>query len=86
MEWSLGKRIKIARIERGISQRELARQTGLRQSHLSLIENDKHDPSATAVRTIARVLRVNANYLLGLSGDLQGGQDKESEYVAAAVA
>ena len=48
MEWSLGKRVKIARIERDISQHQLAELTGLRQSHVSLIENDRHDPSASA--------------------------------------
>jgi transcriptional regulator with XRE-family HTH domain len=67
MEWSLGKRLKIARIERRISQRQLARQTGLRQSHLSMIENDKHDPSATIVRILAGALKVTAGYLLGLT-------------------
>ena len=36
-----------------------------------MIESDKHDPSATIVRTLAQVLRVNANYLLGLSSDLR---------------
>ena len=62
MEWSLGKALKKARIDTGISQRELARRTGLRQSHLSLIENDRHDPSATIVRTLAQALGVSSDY------------------------
>ena len=45
--------IKMARIERGISKQQLARDAGLHQSHLSMIESDKHDPSATIVRTLA---------------------------------
>ena len=79
MTWSLGKRLKIARIERGISQRQLAQQTGLRQSHLSMIENDKHDPSATMVRTLARALGVTTDYLLGMDAE-------DSELLAAAAA
>ena len=69
MSWSLGKAIKKVRIEQGISQRALAQQAGLRQAHLSLIENDHHDPSATIVRTLARVLGVSADVLLGLAGE-----------------
>jgi transcriptional regulator with XRE-family HTH domain len=69
MSWSLGKAIKKVRIDKGISQRDLAHQAGLRQAHLSLIENDHHDPSATIVRTLARVLGVSADVLLGLSGE-----------------
>jgi transcriptional regulator with XRE-family HTH domain len=69
MSWSLGKAIKKVRIEQGMSQGALAQQAGLRQAHLSLIENDHHDPSATIVRTLARVLGVSADVLLGLSGE-----------------
>jgi transcriptional regulator with XRE-family HTH domain len=99
MKWSLGKRVKIARIERDISQQELAALTGLRQSHVSLIENDRHDPSASAVRALAEALDVSADYLLGLSGELhvsrrrKGGKKAldlalvdESEQVPTAVA
>ena len=88
MPWSLGKRLKITRIERGISQRRLAQQTGLRQSHLSMIENDKHDPSATIVRTLARALGVSADYLLGLSNDVSDlrDEDADTESLPAGVA
>jgi transcriptional regulator with XRE-family HTH domain len=78
MEWSLGKRVKIARIERDISQQELAELTGLRQSHVSLIENDRHNPSATAVRLLAQALDVSADYLLGLSGELKVSRSRKS--------
>jgi len=67
MEWSLGKRIKMARIQRDISQQQLAKKAGLRQSHLSLIENDKHDPGAKVVRVLAEALGVTGGYLLGLT-------------------
>jgi len=89
MEWSLGKALKKARIDTGISQRELARRTGLRQSHLSLIENDRHDPSATIVRTLAQALGVSSDYLLDLTDDprprprrRRQGDDSEEEEAA----
>ena len=78
MEWSLGKRVKIARIERDISQHQLAELTGLRQSHVSLIENDRHDPSASAVRALAQALDVSTDYLLGLSGELKVSRNRKS--------
>ena len=78
MEWSLGKRVKIARIERDISQQQLAELTGLRQSHVSLIENDRHDPSARAVRALAQALDVSTDYLLGLSGELKVSRQRKS--------
>lgn len=74
MEWSLGKRVKMARIERGMSQQQLASAATLRQSHLSMIENDHHDPSATIVRNLARALEVTAGYLLGLTEKMNSEQ------------
>jgi transcriptional regulator with XRE-family HTH domain len=82
VEWSLGKRVKIARIERGMSQQQLAKGAGLRQSHLSMIENDRHDPSATIVRDLAQALGVTAGYLLGLTDKM----DSETLPIAPAFA
>ena len=87
MSWSLGKAIKKVRIDKGISQRDLAHQAGLRQAHLSLIENDHHDPSATIVRTLARELGVSADVLLGLSSEADAaGVSPSHPHQAAAVA
>jgi transcriptional regulator with XRE-family HTH domain len=86
MEWSLGKRVKIARIERDISQQQLAELTGLRQSHVSLIENDRHDPSASAVRALAQALDVSTDYLLGLSGELKVSRNRKSGKKATELA
>ena len=77
MEWSLGKRVKIARIERDLSQQQLATLTGLRQAHVSLIENDHHDPSASVVRRLAEALHVSSDYLLGLSGELKTSRSRQ---------
>jgi transcriptional regulator with XRE-family HTH domain len=85
MESSFGRRVKMARIERGFSQQQLAAQTGLRQSHLSMIENGRHDPSATIVRKLAEALDVDANFLLGLSSDLKGMKGKDKQKWPAGV-
>jgi transcriptional regulator with XRE-family HTH domain len=76
----------MARIERGLSQQQLAALADLRQSHLSMIENDRHDPSATIVRKLATALDVDANFLLGLSSTLRGVKDKGNQQRSAALA
>jgi len=71
MAWSFGKCVKIARIERGMSQQELARAAGMRQSHLSMVENARHAPSVSVMRHLTHALGVNAEYLLGLGAALR---------------
>jgi transcriptional regulator with XRE-family HTH domain len=83
MEWSFGRRVKVARAERGLSQQQLAAKAGVHQSHLSMIENDRHDPSATIVRKLAEALDVDANFLLGLSSTLRSVKGKESQRMPA---
>src|SRR5262245_56624563 len=64
----LGSRIRRARQERGITQKCLADRVGISPQGLNMIETNKTpDPAASRVREIARVLRVRADYLLGLS-------------------
>ena len=90
MAWAFGKRIKIARIERNMSQQELAEAAGLRQAHLSMIENGRHYPSVEVARRLTHALRVNAQYLLGLGQPLEtvdyGELEPEAEGTAAGVA
>jgi transcriptional regulator with XRE-family HTH domain len=67
MAWSFGKRLQHVRIERGISQQDLAAHAQIRQSHLSMLERALHYPNASIVRRLVHALRVNPDYLLGLS-------------------
>jgi len=78
---SLGERIRKAREHYGMSQAELARRIKISKQALYQMESGKtEDPGALKIKAIATTLRVNANYLLGLSDDM------ESEYEAAEVA
>lgn len=52
--WHL--KLRRARIERTLSQRELARRVGLPQSHVSKIENGHVDPGLSTAIEIARAL------------------------------
>ena len=81
MSETLGARIRRARTHYGMSQAELARRVGISTQGMNLIEGGKTpDPAASRVREIARVLRVSADYLLGLKDDI------DKELLPAAVA
>ncbi|MBC8233970.1 helix-turn-helix transcriptional regulator [bacterium] len=60
----LGKTIKSLRIETGLKQKELAEKIGISPNYLSLIENDKREPSISLIEKIAEVLNIPASYIM----------------------
>lgn len=71
----IGERIRAARIEKGLSQEELAGDTFSR-SYISELENNKRRPSAQTIRTLARQLGKPMDYFL---------QDEQQEVIAKAI-
>ena len=67
MAETIGARIRAARTAYGMSQAELGRRLGLTRQQMNNIEMDRQPPTGYQVADIARILRVNGNYLLGLS-------------------
>lgn len=61
------KRLKELREEKGLSQNQLAKQTGLSQVSVSLWESKKKNPSIDAVIVLAKFFDVSSDYLLGLT-------------------
>lgn len=59
-------RLKSLRIERGLSQSQLAKETGLSQAAINYWEACERQPSATVIITIAKYFNVTTDYLLGL--------------------
>ncbi len=59
---TVGERLRRLRIERGLSQRELA-QVGVSHSYLSRLEQGRRAPSVKALRLLAKPLGVTADYL-----------------------
>lgn len=60
-------RLKELRIEKGLSQRGLAKLLDLNYSAIQRWENGTCIPNAEAVVIVARFFSVSADYLLGLS-------------------
>lgn len=63
----LGKIIKKARENAGLTQEQLAEKVGVHPSYVSRIERGKEDnPTREVLRNIAKLLNVKAEDLLGL--------------------
>lgn len=66
-----GNRLREAREQRGLSQRELAQLCNMGEVQIHRYEAEKTDPSSKHLRVMAEALGVTADYLLGLSSDPQ---------------
>ncbi len=66
-----GDRLKQIRVERELSQDELAERVNVGQSQLARYEASKADPSLEVVARFARELEVSADWLMGLVDDRQ---------------
>lgn len=63
---NIGENIKKARKAAGVSQKELAEQTGVYQKDISRWENGERTPSVVALAQICKVLNVSADDILEL--------------------
>lgn len=78
----LGQRIKQARARKGWSQRELARQAGVRHAIVSELETGKKtDTTGMILKRLARALGVSVDYLVGTFED-----DSQGDFEPADVA
>jgi ribosome-binding protein aMBF1 (putative translation factor) len=59
----VGDRIRQARRKAGLTQKELAERSGLRQSHISRLERGRHSPSFVTVEKIAKALDIPVSQL-----------------------
>ena len=64
-----GQRIRELRIEKGLTQTQLAEQLGLTQKSVSKYELEQLDLSTELVVKISRFFDVSSDYLLGMSDD-----------------
>lgn len=67
-EKTLGEHIRDARVAKGPSLRELARQLTITPSYLSDIENDRRVPAEEVLRAIANLLQLDFDTLMAMAG------------------
>lgn len=66
---NLGNAIRFCRTQRGMTQEELAKKAGLSPSYISLLEQNKRDPTFSKLETIAAQLGLPTSILLFLASD-----------------
>ena len=72
----LGERLKQARERKGWSQRELARQAGVRHAIISELETGKKTDTVSGIlKRLARVLGVSVDYLIGTFEEEDEGEE-----------
>lgn len=63
--YAIGKKIKAARKNLGMTQKELAIRTGYTESGISRIEKGEIDLPVSKIKTLSQTLRVPVDYLIG---------------------
>jgi transcriptional regulator with XRE-family HTH domain len=66
---NLGKAIRLCRVQRNLSQGELARRAEMSNSYLSLLERNQRDPTMSILEQIASALDIPLVLLLFLSAN-----------------
>ncbi|MBI1983222.1 MAG: helix-turn-helix transcriptional regulator [Acidobacteria bacterium] len=64
MKKSFGRTLKLIRIEKGLSQGDIEKRTGLLRSYLSRVENGHTVPSLDTLRKIAAALEISVGTLV----------------------
>lgn len=63
---NLGETIKYYRLEKGLTQPELAKLVGVSKGMISIWENNVNEPKASYVKELCTHLEISANVLLGI--------------------
>src|SRR5919206_2734804 len=66
---SIGERVMVMRRRRGLTQQELATKAQMSKTALNRLENGLQSVYAERLATLARILNVSSDYLLGLQDD-----------------
>ena len=61
-----GKRLRILRLERNLTQKQLANEIGNTQSAIVYWESNKQEPTISTLKKLCRFFNVSADYLIGL--------------------
>ena len=67
-------RIKIARVEKGLTQEELAEKVGVTRQTIGLIEKEQYNPTIILCLRLSRVLDKNLDQLFWMEVDDYGGK------------
>lgn len=86
---NMGEKLKSLRIEKNLTQKQVADRIGLAISAVSSYESGTRYPSYDVLVKLARIFHVSTDYLLGITNtrniDVTGLRDNEIELVSQLV-
>ena len=86
---NMGEKLKSLRIEKNLTQKQVADRMGLAISAVSSYESGTRYPSYDVLVKLARIFHVSTDYLLGITNtrniDVTGLRDNEIELVSQLV-
>ena len=86
---NMGEKLKSLRIEKNLTQKQVADRIGLAISAVSSYESGTRYPSYDVLIKLARIFHVSTDYLLGITNtrniDVTGLRDNEIELVSQLV-
>jgi len=81
----LGKSIKMARINAAKTQQEIAVDTGVSTAYISMLENDKRDPSWSYLCSLCEALGISVAMLVLMAHSTNDEGDPSSREVSSAL-
>lgn len=69
-----GETIKRIRLERGLTQEQLAELAGISQPHLSILENNQSAPSLKTAARLAKALGLSLDSMVRSEGDEEASE------------
>lgn len=78
-----GQLIKIARIEKKLSQENISEKLSISKNYISLVENDKKDPSLNFLREVSKLLEIPLILLIWEKIDIPKGKTEEERKISS---
>lgn len=86
---NIGEKLKSLRLEKNLTQKQLADRIGLATSAISSYESGVRYPSYVSLIKLAQIFHVSTDYLLGITDkrniDVSGLNDNEIELISQLV-
>lgn len=86
---NFGKKVKLLRKERGLTQKQLADMVGVAVSAISAYEAGNRYPTYSGLVSLARIFHVSTDYLLGIANtrivDVSGLDENEIDVIVHMV-
>src|SRR6478736_9069452 len=80
---TVGERVRRLRLALGLTQTELAAQSGIASGAVSMIENGHHEAEAEVIRTLSEALDCDVTYLTSVLSPMDSDRPKLRAYADA---